>query len=77
MEFNQEAWLKYYIDMKSKLRTKAKTDFWERFLKVDKQFNFLNDYRKCKKTMRYNSFRHKLPYNKMVLREFPDNRNEE
>lgn len=34
MEFNQEAWLKYYIDMKSKLRTKAKTDFEKDFLKL-------------------------------------------
>ena len=27
MQFNQEAWLKEYIDMNTKLRTEAKNDF--------------------------------------------------
>ena len=31
MQFNQEAWLKEYIDMNTKLRTEAKNDFEKDF----------------------------------------------
>ena len=34
IQFNQKAWLKSYIDMKTKLRTKAKNDFEKDFLKL-------------------------------------------
>ena len=33
-EFNQEAWLKLYIDMNTKLRTEAKNDFKKDFFKL-------------------------------------------
>ena len=36
IKFNQNAWLKPYIDMNSDLRKKAKTDFENFFLIVDK-----------------------------------------
>ena len=34
IEFNQEAWLKPYIDMNTKLRTEAKNNFEKYFFKV-------------------------------------------
>ena len=34
IQFNQEAWLKSYIEMNTKLRTKAKNDFEKYFLKL-------------------------------------------
>ena len=34
IEFNQEAWLKPYIDMNTKLRTEAKNDFEKDFFKL-------------------------------------------
>ena len=34
IEFRQEAWLKPYIDMNTKLRTKAKNDFEKYFFKL-------------------------------------------
>ena len=34
IEFNQEAWLKEYIDINTKLRTEAKTDFEKDFFKL-------------------------------------------
>ena len=34
IEFRQEAWLKPYIDMNTKLRTKAKNDFEKDFFKL-------------------------------------------
>ena len=35
IEFNQNAWLKPYIDMNTDLRAKAKNDFEKDFFKVD------------------------------------------
>ena len=34
IEFRQEAWLKPYIDINTKLRTEAKNDFEKDFLKL-------------------------------------------
>ena len=34
IQFNQEAWLKPYIEMNSKLRTEAKNDFEKYFFKL-------------------------------------------
>ena len=34
IKFNQEAWLKVYIDMDTKLRTEAKNDFEKDFFKL-------------------------------------------
>ena len=34
IEFNQKAWLKPYIDMETKLRTRAKHDFKKDFFKL-------------------------------------------
>ena len=34
IQFNQEAWLKPYIDMNTKLRTEAKNDFEKDFFKL-------------------------------------------
>ena len=34
IEFNQEAWLKPYIEMNKKLRTEAKNDFKKDFFKL-------------------------------------------
>ena len=34
MQFNQETWLKPYIDINTKLRTEAKNDFEKDFFKL-------------------------------------------
>ena len=45
MKFNQNAWLKLYIDMNTDLIYKAKTDFGK--------CSFRKIYRECEKTQRY------------------------
>lgn len=35
VQFNQEAWLKPYIDLNTKLRAKANNDFEKYFLKIN------------------------------------------
>ena len=37
IEFNQEAWLKKYIDMNTELRKKASNDFEKRLLQTNEQ----------------------------------------
>ena len=53
IQFNQKAWLKSYIDMNTKLRTEAKTDFEKDFFKLVNKCSFWNNNGKCKKAQRY------------------------
>ena len=48
IKFNQNAWLKSYIDMNIDLK-KTKNVF-ERFFEVDESCNFWKSYGKCEKT---------------------------
>ena len=40
IKFNQNLWLKSYIEMNTELRKKKKKWFWERLFQVDEQFSF-------------------------------------
>ena len=48
-KFNQNAWLKPYIDMKTKLRQKAKNNFENNFFKLMNDAAFGKNYGKCEK----------------------------
>ena len=52
-QFNQEAWLKPYIDKNTKLRKHAKNDFERDFCKLINNFVFGENYGECKKAQRY------------------------
>ena len=53
IEFNQEAWLKSYIDINTKLRTKAKNDFEKDFFKLMNNSVFWKNNRECQKAQRF------------------------
>ena len=47
IKFNQKAWLKLYIDIGTK--TKSKKLLWEGFSQVDEWYSFWKSYGKCEK----------------------------
>ena len=53
IEFNLNAKLKPYIDMKAKLKIEAKKDFGKRFFEVKEQLCLWKDNRKLRKTQIY------------------------
>ena len=53
IQFNQEAWLKQHIDMNTKLRKQAKSDFEKDFFKLMNNSVILNNSGECKEAQRY------------------------
>ena len=49
VKFNQNAWLKPYIDLSSDLRKKKQKIILKRFFKVDEQCKFWKSYGICEK----------------------------
>ena len=53
IQFNQEAWLKPYIDMNNKLRKQAKNDFEKDFYKLMNKSAFWMTFHECSQAKRY------------------------
>ena len=53
VQFNQEAWLKSYINMNTKKRKEVRNKFEKDFFKLMNNSVFLKNNGKCKKQQRY------------------------
>ena len=56
VKFNQEAWLKVYIDMNSELKNKSKKYCEKFFFKINENCKFWKKHGKCEKTLNHKNF---------------------